>query len=491
MEIRFWRGLSSPLGRRLGLGLLLFGLAWAAAGLASRWKSPSVTDGIEWVAVERGDVETSLLAGGDLQPVRQTTVTCQVEDITDSEGTMILSVIPNGALVKKGDELCRLDSSQLDEMARLEEIAVGEARAAHLQARLVLETARIALREYQEGLVDQLTKEFEGRIALGQSDTERQADRVAWAEGMVAKGYYSEGQLLSERQVLARAQHELQKAEGEFQLFRRFQVPKEIRTLWGQVETAEINERLEADRKQVREDRLAYLRKQIANCTVRAPQDGVVVYANGSRWWSLPIQPGTPIYQDQVLFILPDLSQMEVEVSLHETVAPRVRLGMKADVHIASLADRALPGRVVAMNLLPIQDWKQWDEKLRHFVARIRLEKTPRSVLPFMSAFVRIDTGRIQDALVIPVESMAVVDGRQCCYVAAADGLECRTITTRRATPELLEVTGGLKEGERVVRRPEEALGIAADDASRETARDIARERSVSPGRLESAPRTS
>ncbi len=32
----------------------------------------------------------------------------------------------------------------------------------------------------------------------------RQADRLAWAEAMAAKGYLAEGQLLSERQTLAR-----------------------------------------------------------------------------------------------------------------------------------------------------------------------------------------------------------------------------------------------------------------------------------------------
>ncbi len=118
-------------------------------------------------------------------------MSCQVEDITDSDGTMILSLIDNGTIVKKGDELCRLDSSQFEELARQQEIAVSQARALCLGAQLEFETAGIALREYQEGLVTQLTKEFEGRIALGRSDTRRQADRLAWAEDMVVKGYLS------------------------------------------------------------------------------------------------------------------------------------------------------------------------------------------------------------------------------------------------------------------------------------------------------------
>ncbi len=222
--------------------------AWLVPAVARGRKPPLPESKLEWAFVERDDLQTTLLAGGDLQPVKETTIDCQVEDVTDSEGTTILTVIPNGSRVKKGDEICRLDSSAIEELARREEIQVSQARASWLQAKLTAETAKIALREYQEGLIKQTTQEFRGRIALGRSDTQRQADRVAWSELMEVKGYLSRSQLLTERQALAKAQHELRKAEGEFDLFRRFEVPREIQTLKGQIETAEITQRVEADR---------------------------------------------------------------------------------------------------------------------------------------------------------------------------------------------------------------------------------------------------
>jgi HlyD family secretion protein len=188
---------------------------WSLVGRIPTWGRPVGVDAFECVVVSRADLDTTILVGGDLQPAKQTTVRCQVEDITDSDGTMVLSVIKNGASVKKGDELCRLDSSAIEELARQEEIVVNQARALCVNAGLELETARISLREYEEGLVTQSTQEFEARIALGQSDTQRQVDRVAWAEDMVAKGYLARGQLLSERQTLARMRHDLRKTEGE------------------------------------------------------------------------------------------------------------------------------------------------------------------------------------------------------------------------------------------------------------------------------------
>ena len=62
-------------------------------------------------------------------------------------------MIANGNPVKKGDELCRLDSSKLEELGAQEEIKVNEARASFTQARLSRDVARIGLQEYRDGLI--------------------------------------------------------------------------------------------------------------------------------------------------------------------------------------------------------------------------------------------------------------------------------------------------------------------------------------------------
>ena len=485
--------------RKVSRKPLWLGLAFTMAVLASvgsaTWfvwyrKATSSTDGLAWVLVRRGDLDTSLVAGGDLAATKQTSVACQVEDLTDSYGTMILTMIDNGSVVKKGDVLCRLDSSQFEEMARQQEILTNQARALSLQARLVLETARMALREYQEGLVIQMSQDYQGRIALSRSDMQRQADRLAWAEGMSAKGYLADGQLLTERQTLARFQHELQKVEGEFQLFRRYQMPKEVRGFQAEIETAENNDHVEAERLKSEEDELAHIRKQIANCVIRAPQDGVVVHANKNRWWAPPLQPGAMVNQDEELFLLPDLTQMEVTVSVHESMGVQVRVGMKAEVRIASLSDRLIQGHVAAIEYFPTMNWKEWSGDVKHFVVRVRLDQTPPHVLPYMSAWVKFDTGRVRDALVIPSEAMAVAGHQQYCYVVADDGLERRAISTRRSSRNLLEVTDGLDEGERIVLRSHDVQGIPVEDTDRDPESHVLRERTASPSQSESPERS-
>jgi HlyD family secretion protein len=442
--------------------ITLIASAWAAIGAYPRRNSPRSLDAIEWSVVRRVDLDTDLLVGGDLQPLKETKVACQVEDITDSDGVVIISMVEDGTPVKKGDTLCLLDSSQLEELARQEEIMAIETRSACEQTRLALEVARIALREYEDGLVFKITREFEGRIALARSDSHRQADRLSWAEGMFAKGYESKAQLIAERQALDKARHDLRKFEGEFRLFRDFQAPKEMLNLRSQIKTAELNHAVATERLKAQEDRLASTRKQVENCRVRAPHDGIAVHANKRAWWKTPLNPGVRVQQDQELFKIPDLGRMEVEVSVHETMGPRVQVGMRARVRIASIADRVITGRVASIVPFPIVNEKEWDERLRHYIARVRLDDTPSGALPLMSAVVEIDTGQVPGALVIPVEAMSVVEGRQCCYVRVPDGVALRTISTRRATTDLLEVTRGLSEGEQVVSRFARGAGLRA-----------------------------
>ena len=147
---------------------------------------------------------------------------------------------------------------------------------------------------------------------------------MAWAEAMEAKGYLSKSQLAhrtaSPRQGTARA------AQGRrrIRLFRRFEIPKEIQTLArtdrdgrdhpaGRGRPAQGSSKISSP----------IIRKQIENCIVRAPHDGVVVYALGNRWRPLAARAGNEGLPGSVMFVLPDLSQMDVEVSVHESVGPQ------------------------------------------------------------------------------------------------------------------------------------------------------------------------
>ena len=70
-------------------------------------------------------------------------------------------------------------------------------------------------------------------------------------------------------------------------------------------------------------DRLAKLEKQVELCTIRAPHDGFVIYANDERRESV-IEEGMSVRQKQDLFYLPDLTDMEVVAYLHESMVNEI-----------------------------------------------------------------------------------------------------------------------------------------------------------------------
>ena len=67
-----------------------------------------------------------------------------------------------------------------------------------------------------------------------------------------------------------------------------------------------------------------------------------------------------------------------------------------------------------------------------------------------MSAEVEVQVGRCRDVLAVPTEAVSVDHDRNVCYVIGPSGLERREITPGGFTPDLVEVTDGLKEGESV-----------------------------------------
>ncbi len=80
---------------RLILGTALIVGTWSATALLQGRQNGAAVDSLDSVAVRSCDLETTVLTGGDLIPLNQTEVTCSVEDVTDSDGTMILTVIEN------------------------------------------------------------------------------------------------------------------------------------------------------------------------------------------------------------------------------------------------------------------------------------------------------------------------------------------------------------------------------------------------------------
>lgn len=415
--------------------------------------------------VNRVEFATELVTNGRVESHKNTVVTCQLErmsvsnegrTISASGNAIVLDVVPEGARVQKGDVLCRLNSADYEELVRTQLMKTDQARAALEQARLSLGVAELAVEEYSKGLSQQSTLSMEGEIALAESDIERAADRLRWSQKMLLKGYVPKSTVSGAVQSLAMQKHKLLTSRWDLSNHRNFGEAHKLMELRSEVEKRRYEVTANEQRVGRLEERLAVYRKMVDYCTIRSPHDGLVIYATDPWSRDKPrLEPGVEVRQQQELFYLPNLDDMEVVAYVHESVARKVVEGQAVTTTIEGLGHRLVTGRVVTVSPLPVSS-PVWtiSQEVKYFIARIKLDEAPVGILPGMSAEVTIKLDRSSDVLAVPTEAVASEEGHSICYVAGADGLERRLVTLGRSNPDLLEVTRGLSEGEEVVINP-------------------------------------
>jgi HlyD family secretion protein len=439
---------------------LVLGLAGSAVVGWVRWYSRApLHDHFVTYAVHRADLFPIRLASGRVESGKRTVIECQLENIAvgvrgqrlaANGASVLLSVIPEGSQVKRGDVLAELDSSDYDEMLRLQRITLERAKADKLQADLDLQIAQLAVREFEDGIVRETIEDFEGKMFLARSDLERAVDRLNWSRRMNGKGYVPAATVTTDLFRKDQMAQALAQQETAYALFKKFTAPKTVRELEGEVKGASATLEYQQLRLQRNLERMATLEKQVANCTIRAPHDGFVIYANNAER-ELFIEPGLPVFQRQQLFYLPDLNDMEVVAQLHESIVDQVDSGMRATVQVEGLSNRRIEGhvtRVAAMATLNMRS------DVKYFDGIVKLDEAPEGLRPGMSAEVKIVLPRLDHVLAVPSDAVLFEDGHDFCFVVHEDGLERREVKLGQVTSELSEVTRGLVEGEEVVLNP-------------------------------------
>lgn len=412
--------------------------------------------------VRRVDLDVTLHAPGRVDSSESTLIECELEQLNaratggvlmrTSGVSTIIELAPEGAMVRRDDTICRFDSSEYEEMVRQQQIVVQAAGSDVRDAQLDLEASEIALKEYVEGTRLQAYHNFERQITLAEGQLERQRDCLNWAERLFPLGYISSARLEQERQLDQRAEINLQRARDARSTYATYTEAKITRSLESVIEVRKSTLRYMQNRQAHEEDQLAHHEDLVAKCTIRAPHDGMLIYANEDDD-DVRIELGARASYKMDLFFLPNLERMVVETDLNETVVRQVQPGMEVNVRAEALPGRLFHGRVLGVDPLPVDTGSWRTRDIRRYTARIELDH-PEELLPGMNAEVEILTDTEPAALVVPAEAVAIEDGHNFCYVATADGVERRDVLYERGTIDLLRITRGLDEGEEVLLRP-------------------------------------
>jgi len=413
---------------------------------------------------------------GNLESAANKDVLCEVEG-----GTTIITIKPEGTKVKEGDVVCELDSASLRDSLVNQKITTQQAEASFKQAKLVREVAEYAVKEYQLGTFIQEKATYLGQITLAKSDSVRAIDRLKWSTEMMGKGYVSKSTNLADELAKQQADFELEQAQTQLKVLLDYTYEKQTKSLSSDVEKAKADELSKQSSWELERTKERKLERQIDKCILKAPGDGIVVYANepgrmGGQQ-SVQVEEGATVRERQKIFSLPDTSKMRVNTKVHESMVDRIKPGLRCLVRVDAAANEVVKGSVVSV--APMSDPNSnFSSDIKVYTTFIALESdtSKLNLRPGMSAQVEILVTELDDVLSVPVQSILQFKDKDFVFLKDGDTFRKESISLGISNDQHVEVKKGLKAGDIVAMNPNslltdeerrEAFSVAAKDAAK------------------------
>ncbi len=435
-------------------GLLVVVGAYTAWQLMSGSGSATAATELMLHTVSKSAFDHVVLEQGDIESSSNNEVKCEVKGRGGS-GTPILTVIAEGTLVKKGDVLCQLDSSALDQEAKSQRIVVSTAESTVISSEAAVNKAVIARQEYLEGTFLTERKLILSEIAVAQQTLRRTELSLQSAERLAAKGTLKPLQIEAEQYAVENAKNTLESAESRLKVLDELTRAKMLVQFDADIETTKA--KLESDKSVLIEEKskLEEIQTQIKACKIVAPADGQVVYSNknGGRGGSeFIVEAGALVREQQTIFLLPDPTRMQVRAKINESRISLIQEGMPVKIRVNAIENELL-GRVIKVNKYA-ESGNWWGSNVKEYATFIQIQNPPATIRTGMTAEVRIFVEQIEDAIQIPVHAVYETKRHHFALVRGPSGFETREIEIGATNDKFVTVTTGIKADEEVVLDP-------------------------------------
>jgi len=375
------------------LGLIALG-APRIAGLFSAQASVSAAR-LSFATVERGDFTRDIAAEGKVIAAVSPTL------YAASAGTVTLKVHA-GDQVQRDQVVASIDSPDLSSKLAQEKAALGGFEVDYQRAQLDARRQQMTVQEnFDRAQVDQQTA----------------AREVQRSDKAYQEGAYSELSLLRAKDALEKANFDLEHTRKELQL-EPDQLRFDVRS-----------KQLARDREQLL---VADLQRQVDALSLRSPVTGQI--------GQLLIAERASVARDAPLLTVIDLSALELEMKVPESLARDLAVGMPARI---SGAEHEWDGTVSAVSPEVVNG---------EVAARVRFAAgTPEGLRQNQRLSVRVVLDQRKDVLMVARGSWLDTEGGHYAYVVN-DGLaRRRAIRAGASSLSTVEILDGLQPGERIV----------------------------------------
>ena len=376
---------------------ILLSAALAAAGCTAGGAAAAGSDAA--AADERVTVDPVVAAEQPITRFIRATGSLTAEDQADvaaeTAGRIVATPVERGSEVAAGAELVRVSSTEND--AQVKE---AEANAAQLEARL-------GLADGQALDVSGVPEVQQAKAALDLAGSEHARFKSLHDEGVVAPSDLDQRRAQLES---ARQQYEAAKNTA-----------------------AQQYQALQAARA-----RVTLARKALADTVVRAPFSGVVA--------ERLVSVGDYVTKGTKVAVVVRVNPLRVRLTIPEQFIASVAVGQKVSFEVDAYGGRAFEG--VVKYVSPALEANQRALTVEAVVANPRGE-----LKPGLFATARLQQPAAEPGLVVPAAAVQTSAGTSRVFVVNGDRAEERLVTVGQTLESGIEITSGLKAGDRVATR--------------------------------------
>jgi HlyD family secretion protein len=492
--------------RYLTTGLLTVSLALTVAmiplGCGGGGSGPDATSiaARDLHVVERSSYDMVLPVSGELAAQQQVEIRNRLET-----RAIITQIVPEGTRVSKGDIVVRLAQEEILEkikdatdkvnstnssaIAAQQSLAIkqGEKQSELDKADVAVRIAELALQGWQEGEVVNKRQQLALAKETAGINLDRLKGRFEESAKLVAQNYIAKDEYEKDRIAMIEAEAKVKQAALDLEVYEKYtffqdEAKKKSDLDQARAERGRVEEKFNAElvkaqadvdsanfQLQSAKERLQNLETQLANTTLAAPIDGLVVYAtsidssNGGRGGgdAQPPQVGTELRPNELVILLPDTSRMVANLKVSEALSGRIKPSQRVTLYSDAMPNQPVSGEVTGVSVLAATGgWR--DPNRREYTVRAALETDPALGLkPAMRCKAEILLGRVEDAVNVPVQAIFRQGPVAFVYVEASGGFEQRQVELGRASEAQIEIAKGIEPGEKVLLREPKSFEIA------------------------------
>ncbi len=475
--------------------LVLFSLCGAVAawqfGVFGGSDDIAVDDNVH--TVKRGPLKITLIERGTLKAKKSTKIKCEVHG-------KLAWLAEEGAKVKKGDILVKMDTQQIQQQidTLTNQITQGEAELKSAEtaftvqegqnltsiekAELQAEVADVELEKHLESDHPAKLRNLDLAIEDAVVQKNKADDNLGATEQLFKEDFCTEQDLQDAKLRLKKAINGLVTANMLKDSYLKYEQPiEEKRKRAAVIEAGRGLKRAKQQASAKLNDKKAHLTRRklnlartkqhhkrqsdnLAKMILKAPTDGTVLIGDPDNpWMNERIKVGQQIWQSMTLITLPDSRQLAVVIQVHEADIAKLKKGMKAFVKSETLKGETFDAEITKIDTVANAGRRWGGDSVKRFKVELSLAGEGLDLKTGTSAEVEVQVEELPDVLTVPSQSIHAKEDKYFCYLRRGRKAVRVRVDPGRANESFASIKFGLKEGDEVLLSTPETFDVQED----------------------------